>query len=96
MSEEKDFGMTGEEIFIELAKDIKANPDSTSLAITFTHTQMLYIHARALACHCECLGMNAENCFASCAGKTPPYGDDNYLATMQKWGLIDEKGKPII
>ena len=25
------------------------------------HTQILGMHYRALACHCECLGMNAEN-----------------------------------
>ena len=25
------------------------------------HSQLLELHARALACHCECLGMNAEN-----------------------------------
>ena len=53
-------------------------------------------HARALACHCECLGMNAENNFATYLGKQIPYNDDNYLATLQKWGLIDEKGNPII
>ena len=53
-------------------------------------------HIRALACHCECLGMNAENSFAACIGKQIPYSDDSYIATMQKWGLIDEEGNPTI
>jgi hypothetical protein len=40
--------------------------------------------------------MNAENSFAVCLGKQPPYGDDAYLTTMKKWGLINEKGEPEI
>ena len=57
------------------------------------HEQTMLLHMRALACHCECLGMNAENCFAVSLGKQPPYGDDSYLTVMKKWGLINEKGE---
>ena len=54
------------------------------------------IHSRALACHCECLGMNAENAMACCGNYTPPYSDKHYYECMQKWELINEEGKPII
>ena len=60
------------------------------------HARLLELHARALAAHCECLGMNAENSWAVCANTTPPYNDAHYIECMQKWGLINEKGKPII
>jgi len=53
------------------------------------------ISSRAMGCHCECLGMNAENSIAACSGKAPPYSDD-YLKIMQKWGLLDEKGNVLI
>ena len=58
--------------------------------------QLHDIHARAIACHCECMGMNAENSMAVCANKSIPYADDAYLQTMQKWGLVNEKGEPTI
>uniref|UniRef100_A0A6M3L8T2 Uncharacterized protein n=1 Tax=viral metagenome TaxID=1070528 RepID=A0A6M3L8T2_9ZZZZ len=61
-----------------------------------SHELMLSIHSRALACHCECLGMNAENSWAVCANTTPPYNVGHYGEVMQKWGLINEKGEPII
>ena len=54
------------------------------------------LHAKAIACHCECMGMNAENAIASCAGKTPPYPDVHFYEVMRKWQLVDEKGTPII
>ena len=54
------------------------------------------IHSRAIACHCECLAMNAENCYAACRSSRPPYRDADYHAVMQKWGLINEKGEPLI
>lgn len=60
------------------------------------HEDAMRLHIKALACHCECLGMNAENAFACCVGKAIPYGDDAYLTTMKKWGLINEKGEPEI
>ena len=54
------------------------------------------LHARALACHCECLGMNAENALACCRDTTPPFGESNYDTVMQKWGLMNEKGESLI
>ena len=54
------------------------------------------IHARAMACHCECLGMNAENAIAACNGTAPPYTNIDYLACMHKWEVVNEKGHPII
>lgn len=54
------------------------------------------IHARAIACHCECMGMTAENSIAMCNGQTPPYTDNSYLVVMEKWGIVDDSGKPII
>lgn len=60
------------------------------------HENMLELHTCALACHCECLGMNAENSFAICLGKNIPYDNDSYIIAMRKWGLIDEEGNPTI
>ena len=60
------------------------------------HSQLLELHARALACHCECLGMNAENCQRAMLGQSPAYSDDSYLVCMTKWGLMNEKGEPTI
>jgi len=57
---------------------------------------ILRMHTNALACHCECLGMNAENCSAACADQSPPFNENHYAQSMQKWGLINEKGEPII
>jgi hypothetical protein len=57
---------------------------------------IFFIHARALACHCECLGMNAENCVAMCEDRKAPYNGEAYHAIIQKWGLIDEKGNSTI
>ena len=54
------------------------------------------LHARAIGCHCECLGMNAENSWAVCSNTSPPYSAEHYKEAMQKWGLVDEKGEPII
>jgi len=59
-------------------------------------SKILDLHVRALACHCECLGMNAENSMAVCGNYTPPYNDADYDSVMQKWGLMNEKGEPII
>lgn len=58
--------------------------------------KLINLNARALACHCECLGMNAENAISVCDDRRPPYSDDNYLLVMKKWGLVNEKGESII
>ena len=60
------------------------------------HNIMLGIHSRVLACHCECLGMNAENSFAVCKNRVIPYNNISYEEVMQKWGIVNNKGEPII
>lgn len=54
------------------------------------------IHSRALACHCECLGMNAENSWRICRNETIAYNDEHYIQTLKNWGLMNEKGEPLI
>ena len=58
--------------------------------------KIMKLHVRALACHCECLGMNAENAIAVCGDTQPPFDHNAYCMTMAKWGLTNEKGEPII
>lgn len=59
-------------------------------------SEALLIHSRALAAHCECLAMNAEDCAAIVMGSTPPYTAINYAKVLEKWKIIDEEGKPLI
>ncbi len=60
------------------------------------HGQVMSLHVRALACHCECLGMNSENCQRAILGQRPAYSDESYLACLTKWGLTTEKGEPTL
>jgi hypothetical protein len=60
------------------------------------HIDALQLHARALAAHCEMLGMNAENMVAAIANVSVPYPEEAYHKMMIKWGLINEKGEPLI
>lgn len=60
------------------------------------HNTFLEMHYRALACHCECLGMNAENMWAAIANQNPVYTSNHYYQIMQKWGLINEKGESLM
>ena len=68
------------------------------IQVQAAHAQMQIheLHARAIACHCECLGMNAENSIAVCKGQEPPYCDEDYSHIMYKWNLTDIDGKIII
>ena len=54
----------------------------------------IILHAKALACHCECLGFNAANMVAAMADVRVPYPEEAYFQAMQKWGLVDKNGKP--
>lgn len=65
-------------------------------ATTIAHTALLAVHTKAIACHCECLGMNAENTHAICNNTVPPYDNLSYMSTMQKWELVDDQGRVII
>jgi hypothetical protein len=60
------------------------------------HQQVMMLHIRALAAHCECLGMNAENCQRAMMNQHIVYEDVSYLQVMAKWGLINQKGEPIV
>jgi hypothetical protein len=62
----------------------------------YTSNAMVLIHARALAAHCECLGMNAENSYAVCLNERPPHTELHYHQVLYKWGLVNEKGEPLI
>lgn len=67
-------------------------------AIMQDHSVALNNHARALAAHCECLRMNAANCFLMSVSPNEVllYNGDDYKIAMTKWGLINEKGDPIL
>ena len=56
---------------------------------------ILNIHARALSCHCECLGMNALNMMQVINDKVPSYNDCDYVRVMKRYGLINDKGRNI-
>jgi len=87
----------GRDIISTLAKTLKgSNPETTQSLIQAAHASLLEIHTRALACHCECLGMNAENAMAVCANSVPPFNQGHYQEVMRRWGLVNEKGEPII
>lgn len=90
--------MTGDEIFraMEIGVENAASPEAAILVANFSHMQVLWLHARTLSAHCECLGMNAENSWAVCTNQSIPYTQAHYLEVMQKWGLVDEKGESII
>ena len=83
-------------IIDEVLEQVKELQLGETQATVTAHIALLAIHIKALACHCECLGMNAENSLAVCRDKTPPYNVDSYDTVMQKWGLTNEKGEPII
>lgn len=74
---------------------IEVTLDEVAQATFKTHEDVMRLHLRAIACHCECLGMNAENCVAACAGTAVPYPEFAYQASLLKWGLTDEEGKLI-
>lgn len=70
--------------------------NETDKELLALHAIMMDKYIAVTACHCECLGMNAENCAAVCIGGTAPYNDSHYYQVMQKWGLVNEKGEPSI
>jgi hypothetical protein len=91
--------MTGKEIIKATDEEVEAwgYEDSKISELRLdAHTRLLELHARALACHCECLDMNAENCQRIALGQHVAYSDDAYLTCMVKWGLINEKKEPLI
>jgi hypothetical protein len=61
-----------------------------------THTNMMKLHYKTLACHCECMGMMSENMLSAIYGTSPKFDQQYFNITMFKWGLIDKEGKVII
>lgn len=60
------------------------------------HTEILKLHIKSIGAHCEALGMNAENMLSAINNWTPPYGNQAYAEVLQKWGLVNKDGDPII
>ncbi len=83
------------DVFGRLASQTQDIDELNRLAL-MSHAKLLEIHSRALACHSECLGMNAENSWAVCNDNAPPYTNKHYRDVMKKWGMVDEEGEPII
>ncbi len=86
---------------IEVIEDFINNTDpelmeKIQVLSSIASMKIYELHARAIGCHSECMGMNAENAIASCAGSEVPYGDAFFYGVMRKWGLTDEEGNPII
>ena len=48
--------------------------------------EMYDIHARAMAAHCECLGMDRDSTMT----------EAQYKEVLVKWGMIDEDGNTLI
>lgn len=70
--------------------------DQIQVQASIAQMKIFDIHARVMACNCECLGMNAENAIAVCGNYSPPYHQQAFTEVMQKWGLVDEKGNSLI
>jgi hypothetical protein len=91
--------MNGKEILLDAETDRRSfdycEPETTRITMT-AHSALLELHARALACHCECLGMNAENVQRAMLNQSPAYSEDAYLDSMKRWGLININAEPII
>ena len=92
--------MKGIEIIKEFEDVVSATDPAlmNKIQVQAAHAQMQIheLHARAIACHCECMGMNADNQVAMCSGGVPAYSVLDFNAAMFKWGLTDEEGKVII
>jgi len=93
--------MKGQEVIsegarlINIAQDFKYEKEIQPI-ISTTHSKLLEIHARALACHCECLGMSEENSLMVFAGKSPNYDSISFNEVMKKWGLVNDELEPLI
>ncbi len=57
---------------------------------------LINLHARAIGCLCECLGLNAENFAAVCSNSGTIHDSRIFQEVMQKWNLINEKGEPTL
>jgi hypothetical protein len=87
-----------EDLFEHTAQEVKKciDPKTVDILLINQHSAVLALHAKALAAHCECLGMNAENSWRVCQNIPIRYVDGDYTIVMLKWGLINDKGEPQI
>lgn len=83
-------------IINEILAEVENIAEGDMEATVVAHTTLLALHIKALACHCECLGMNAENTHAICNNTVPPYDNLAYQSVMRKWELVNERGEVII
>ena len=79
-----------------LNRNMEFDISTNATNIFLSHENMMELLAKTLACHCECLGMNAENSWAICGNTTPPFNNGHYQEILFKWGLVNEKGEPLI
>jgi hypothetical protein len=80
----------------EMAKKIKKEVNKEMQMVVEAQSKMFDLHNRTMACFCECLAMNAENSYAVCQNQPIPYNDAFYFGVMQKWGIMNDKGEPLI
>ncbi len=61
-----------------------------------SHNELLQLHAKTLACHCECMGMMSENMLSATSNLKPLFGTDQFISVMKKWRVLDEEGVSIL
>lgn len=55
-----------------------------------SHKTMMGLHYQVLACHCECMGMDAENHLSP---SDPRYVMEDFKKSMMRYGILDKNGK---
>ena len=55
---------------------------------------LMELHVRALCAHAECLGLNSTNFWYIITEQAPQYGTRDFGEVLQKWGLVNEEGRP--
>ena len=60
------------------------------------HSRMLRLHYNTIGCHCECLGMASENILSEVTNQEPIFNYKSFAEVMGKWGLVNDKGEPIL
>lgn len=77
-----------------MSDEVKLSKDSEQ--VLKVHTDMMKLHYKAMGCHCEVMGMMSENMLSACVGQQPLFGTLHFREVMFRWGMIDQKGNPII
>ena len=55
------------------------------------HKLMMGLHYQVLGCHCECMGMMAENQVSP--SEEPIYKMEDFKKAMTRWGLLNKAGE---